>query len=690
MRANHNAGENILSHSVKRLLLRCDLVASALLCLAGGLLCFPARAQIDLPALFGDHMVLQREMPIPVWGTAAPNSGLQVSLAGQTVSTTADAAGAWSADLPPMPAGGPYELVIMGTERRVLSDIMIGDVWLCSGQSNMAWPVKSGALQVKNAEQEVAAATWPGIRMLTVRREGSPIVREDIATEGWQVCSPDTVGAFSATGYFFARAIHQHTRVPIGMLNSSVGGTMAEAWTSKEGLQTLPEFGTLLDEIDRDPTRIQAIAERFDEEMAAWKQAVDDADAGYVDGKARWARPEFDDSDWAAITLPTYWEDAGYPELDGLMWHRRTVTIPESWAGKELRIRVGSVNDRLRMWLNGEEIVKWAANAQCETGFPIPAGLVQAGPATIAARVYDMGNKGGLYGDPDNFWIRADGESISLAGPWQCRPGTHGQKFPEIPRPPLMHPDNPNAPSRLFNAMIAPLTRVPIRGAIWYQGESNERRAYAYRGLFPTLIRDWRAHWGRGDFPFLFVQLPNYRARRQEPGEANWAEMREAQAMALALPNTGMAITVDLGEADNIHPANKQDVGARLALVARHVAYDEDLAYSGPLFRGAAIEGERIRIQFDHVGRGLVAKGGEPLRGFAIAGKDREFRWAQAEIDGDSVVVWRNDIARPVAVRYAWADNPDCNLHNAAGLPASPFRTDEWPGITFGEKLRIE
>ena len=652
---------------------------------------------LRLASLFSDNMVLQRDMPIKVWGWAALGSPVSVTVAGRSAQVMPDATGAWEAVLPAASAGGPYTLTaVQKNDVLAFENVMIGDVWVCSGQSNMAWPVDSGILRVDNTAEERANAHWPRIRLLSVTPSGSETPLDEADTTGWHVCGPETVGRFSGVAYFFGRELHKHTDIPLGLIQTAYGGTAAEAWVSKAGLRTLPDFAELLGRLEENPAIRSRVARAFENDLAAWKSQLNESDTGYEDGQPVWAATDMDDCDWDAITLPSYWEDAGYPDLDGLMWFRRDVNLAPAMANRPLRLHLCYINDRVQLWFNGHPIVKWALNEQPAGGFAIPAELARPGSNVIAIRMFDMGNKGGFFGDASDLWLRlgtgTNSPTISLAGPWKCRPGFYMDKetFPPLPRPTLLAPGNPNFPCNKYNAMIAPLTRFPIKGAVWYQGEANAKRAYEYRSLLHALIADWRALWGQGDFPFLVVQLPNFGADADKPGDAAWAEMREAQAMALELPNTGMAVTIDLGNPRDIHPTNKQDVGARLALVARHVAYGEAITtYTGPTFAGAAIEGDRIRVRFTQTGEGLVVKDGGPLKGFAIAGEDRDFVWADAVIDGDTVLVSSEQVPHPVAVRYAWANDPECNLYNTEGLPATTFRTDDWPGITANNKLEL-
>ncbi|HUU26431.1 MAG TPA: sialate O-acetylesterase [archaeon] len=492
----------------------------------------PAAADVKLPRLFNDHMVLQCGMRTPVWGWADPGEKVRVEFGTRIAETTADKDGKWMLRLAPLDIGGPFELLVSGKNTILIKDVLVGEVWLCSGQSNMAMEVRS----CLNAEEEIAAANFPGIRQFQVKRikAGEPL--DDVATgdreeqqwlSKWIVCNPSTVIHFTGAGYFFARELHKRLDVPIGLIHSSWGGTTAEAWTATAALEADPELKSIL-------------------------------------------------QNW-----PDYNND-------------------EEWLKEQYSNFVAEIEQAKRQ------------------GRPAP-----------------------LY-------------------------------F--------------NQPAVLYNGMIAPLVPYSIRGAIWYQGESNVFRAFQYRKLFPALIRNWRGAWGQGEFPFLFVQLANF-----EAGTGRWPELREAQAMTLSIPNTGMASAVDIGEAQDIHPKNKQELGRRLALAARALVYKEKLVYSGPVYKSMTVEGDKCYLSFTHPGDGLTVKGGEPLKWFTIAGEDKKFVPARAWIMGDKVIVWSEAVAQPVAVRYAWADNPEsANLYNKAGdqaaLPASPFRTDDWPGLTADRK----
>jgi sialate O-acetylesterase len=494
-------------------------------------------ADVKLPAVIGDNMVLQRGKATTLWGWGEPGEQIMVSVSWHSMEwqITADNLGNWTSKMNPPRTSGPHEITFSGNNTIKLKNILVGEVWVCSGQSNMQMSVRSSA----NAEQEIAQADYPNIRLFSVERKVADKPQSD-CIGSWLECRPETVPGFSAVGYFFGRKLHKELNVPIGLIHTSWGGTPAESWTRRDILESEADCIPILQRFDEAMAKYPEAKKKYDERVIEWKEAVEKAKA---EGK-----------------------------------------------------------------------------------------------------------------DP-----------------------------PRRPNAPF-GPGNPHSPAGLYNAMIAPLIPYGIQGAIWYQGESNAGRAYQYRRLFPAMIKNWRKDWRQGEFPFLFVQLANFMAVDAEPVDSAWAELREAQLMTLALPNTGMAVIIDIGEADDIHPKNKQDVGKRLALWALAKTYGKDLVYSGPIYKSMKTEGNKIILDFEHSGGGLVASGVESLKGFAVAGADRKFVWADAKIDGETVVVSSDEIRKPAAVRYGWANNPVCNLMNKEGLPASPFRTDDWPGITIDNK----
>lgn len=635
---------------------------------------FPLSAKINLPPIFSDNMVLQRNTETPIWGTAKAMKNVKIitSWDNQTYTTKADDEGHWQIKVKTPEAGGPYNISISdGTEIK-LNNILIGEVWLCSGQSNMDMPL-DGWERINNYEQEVKSADYPQIRLIDIKDTASNQPLCDVNSTGWNVCQPSTIANFSAVAYFFGRDIHEFLHVPVGLIIASWGGTVAEAWTSSESLEYMPDFKEAVNEI-KNLSDEEAIL-LYERRMNEWMQKVIATDAGFNGEKAIWAEQTFTDTEWNEMTLPGYFErQTG--NFDGVVWFRKTVKIPGNWKNQELELALGAIDDNDISYFNGYRIGE-TNNHNQKRIYKIPANLVTENEATITVRVEDTGGDGGFHGNAEDIYIKkAIGENsaiISLADNWKYKAAVDYTKIDSRPQHPL---NNPNRPSVLFNGMIHPLVPYAIQGAIWYQGESNELRPYQYRELFPLMIRDWRKQWDR-DFPFYFVQLANFRNLQTQPSESGWAELREAQLLTLQLDNTGMAVAIDIGDAYDIHPKNKQEVGRRLALNAIAKTYGEKLCYSGPVYQSHVIEGDKIRIRFQHTQGGLKAENNK-VRGFSIAGPDHQFHWADAVIDKDEIVVSSPEVAFPVAVRYGWADNPDCNLYNGENLPASPFRTDDW------------
>jgi len=644
---------------------------SFLFTLYGCTLTNKSATNIKLPILFSDNMVLQRDKNIPVWGTAEPGGEVIVKIAEQQKSTEVTEDGKWRIDLQPMSVGGPYDLTIIGMDTISYKNVMVGEVWICSGQSNMEMPVRN----CNNFEEEIANADFPNIRLFQVNQTTGYQPLDTINSAGWDECSPKTIPNFSAAAYYFGRKLFKELDVPIGLINTPFGGTPVESWISSKALKVIPEFREELEKMDSTLEQAQN-QDNFQAELKLKKKIINRGDIGFNNGKPNWNNPELDVADWDTMDLPIKWEKAGYPDLDGIMWFRKAINIPASMIGNDLIMSLGPINDYDITWFNGVKVGSML-DANLPRVYKIPMSLVMPGKNVIVIKVEDVGYSGGIWGKANQMFIANNSdEKISIAGKWLYKIG-----FDRKVLGPKAH-----IPTVLNNAMIHPLIPFAIQGAIWYQGEANAGRAHQYQTLFPIMIKDWRSQWNQGDFPFLFVQLANFNVLQTEPKDDDWAELREAQLMTLSLPNTGMAVTIDIGDAKDIHPKNKQDVGKRLALNALNLVYDKEIEYSGPIYKTNTIEGNKINLTFGHVYSGLTTPKNEVLKGFSIAGGDKKFYWAQAEIKGDNIVVWNDKIKNPVAVRYAWASNPICNLYNKAGLPASPFRTDSWPGITEGKK----
>lgn len=640
------------------------------------------QAKVQLPSVFSDHMVFQQKTNAAIWGKTEPGKTITICTTWSRARYTskADELGNWKIMVATPSYGGPYAVTISDGEPLILMDVLIGEVWLCSGQSNMEMPL-AGWGKINNYEQEIASAKYPFIRLLQVDHVASNFPLDDakVANSGWKPCIPQYVAEFSSVAYFFAREIYNKTKVPVGLIHTSWGGTIAEAWTSASTLKTIPDFVKAVDKIehaDKGKT-----GPSYEQQLAAWEKLVLEKDAGLVQGKPAWIASSLDASSWKSMSLPTVWEQAGMPEFDGVVWFRKMVTIPEGWAGKELKLNLGTIDDNDLTFFDGAQIGQ-TNGYNVPRSYTIPANKTKAGTFALVVRVFDGAGGGGIYGDKNSLSLVApDGARLSLDGEWQYSVGMNLKDIAAMPVP-----DNgPNRPTVLYNAMIHPYLQFPIKGVIWYQGESNADRAHQYRTLFPAMINDWRKQWGLGDFPFYFVQLANFMKAEAEPVPSAWAELRDAQLGALSLPNTGMAVAIDIGNAADIHPKNKQDVGKRLALIALAKNYGVKIPCSGPTYRSAKIEAGTIKLSFSDA-EGLKSSDGGALKGFAIAGADQKFHWAKAEIKGKQVVVSSTEVANPVAVRYAWANNPVCNLVNGAGLPASPFRTDEWKDSTASAK----
>lgn len=636
-----------------------------LLCMLCGSV-FSVMAKVTMPRVFSDNMVLQREMSVRVWGNADPRETVVVVLNGVSRSAVAGKAGDWEVLLPEMEAGGPFTMQVKGKDNELLfENILVGDVWLCSGQSNMEFYLSGST----NACEAIKASNNRQIRLFTVPKNMQTKESGDLPAGNWEECNPLTSPCFSAVAYYFGEALQKEINVPVGLINSSWGGTDLETWTSWEAAMSNPRYA-----VYKDKTLEQAIG-YSNRDLERYNRALRSEGKGM---KQRWYASDYDISGLKTSMLPSAW-GGELADEDGIVWFYKDVVLPPSVSDISAVLSLGSIDDEDVTFVNGVEV---GSTNNCFFGrqYVLKPGVLKSGKNRITVKVVDTGVTGGFTGKPADMFLEAGGERYSLAGEWRYSPSVltshYGLKNMG---------SGPNAfSSLLYNGMIAPWVGYGIKGAIWYQGENNAGRAYAYRDLFPLMIKDWRKQWGY-DFPFIWVQLANFMAVDEYPKESEWAELREAQNMALALPATGQAVITDLGEAWDIHPKNKKDVGLRLAANALQVAYGRDTIAAGPVYHSMKLAHGKIILSFDNVGKGLLAKDSKYgyLNGFCIAGDDRKFVWAKAYIEGDKVVVFNEQVKHPVAVRYGWGNNPDdMNLINSAGCLASPFRTDDWPGVT--------
>jgi sialate O-acetylesterase len=656
-----------------------------------------AAANFFLNNIYGSNMVLQRDREIVIAGFADPGRTVKVSFAGRTLTARSGGDCRWKATFPPLEAGGPYELIVVGKNRTVaLKNILIGELWLASGQSNMEWPLAN----CTGAEAELTGADVPGIRFFSVPRLASPgVVPPDIKSADWQMCTPVSARSFSGVGYFFARELHRTLNVPVGVIANSWGGTPIECWIGANAFDDAGEanLAAVAREIPApDPDEEEKML-RWRKSQRNWEDKVAEAYAKEIAAAAGFTARELEDeSDWNRFNVPGTYRANGIFG-NGVVVVRRDVEIPESWIDRELILSLGTLDDGDQTFVNGKMVgetrLDTAGSSQLKRRYAIPGEQVNPGVNSIAVRVIDYAGKGGFTGWSDEIFIApADEpeEKIMLAGEWLAREEfmLDSEKVPPRPNRPPPNRQLQNRPGALYNGHVANLQLLPIRGVIWYQGESNANDAAAYNRLFPLLINAYRKEWNDPELAFIFAQLSAFERhtpgeplpkdfyRDRQPSDSAWARLREAQTNALQLPNTGMAVTIDLGNPTDIHPADKRDVGVRMAKEALRIVYGAPIVSAGPLYDRMQIEDGAIRLFFKNAETGLAAKNGA-LRGFEIAGPDQVFHWAEAKIDGETVVVSSPEVKAPCHVRYAWSNNPaECNLYNQAGFPAGSFRTD--------------
>ncbi|MDP9079191.1 MAG: sialate O-acetylesterase [Bacteroidota bacterium] len=632
---------------------------------------FVCPAQVRLPQLISDGMVLQRDTKLNLWGWASPHEHITIRFNHQTTKIVADAAGDWKTILQPMSAGGPYVMDISASNHIALQNILVGDVWFCSGQSNMVLNME----RVKERYlKEIASADYPLIRNFFVSTVADVArVHQDLPAGKWVAVNPTEVLTFGAVSYFFAKDLYSKYKIPIGIINSSVGGTPIQAWISADGIKSINKYADRLNQF-KDTAYLNRLLnpiKRAPLNNIGYKEP----DKG-LSGTWKWYDVNYQLKGWHNFWLPGYWADQGVKGLNGVVWFRKEIMVPARMAGKPAKLFLGRIVDADETYVNGVKVGNITYQYPPRR-YVIPAGVIKPGSNLIVVRVTNTAGKGGFVPDK-RYELTDDTTSIDLRGDWQYRVG---QVFdPIVNKAGDVIPFSAqNEPTGLYNAMVEPVTKYSVKGFVWYQGESNTASSKEYSQLLPALIADWRSKWKRADLPFIYAQLPNFMEVQYSPSESQWAEVREAEMHALSIPKLGMAVTIDAGEWNDVHPLDKMDVGHRLALAAEKVAYGEQrLVFSGPIFQSATVNGDKIIISFSNIGSGLIIKDGDELNQFAIAGADKKFVWANAIIDGDKVIVSNKDIPNPMYVRYAWADNPEgANLYNREGLPASPFRTDD-------------
>ncbi|MCS4434498.1 sialate O-acetylesterase [Aquiflexum gelatinilyticum] len=604
--------------------------------------------EVYMPKFFADHMVLQRNQPIRVWGDGTPGKRVLAKFNNQEKETEIDDAGFWMVEFDPMPASGPFELDVNGKKIR---DVQVGDVWVAGGQSNMEWVMSA---QVEGLQEEIADSDYSLIRFFKIPHDYDAVKKNDVRGGEWRMANADNILNFSAVAWFFAKRNHLEKGVPIGIIESNWGGTPAEGWTASSKLIDFPPYSEKAKDVEE--RKEYWIQEVIDNKLRELKrnELVAAPQNGEIKGVVN---TNFDDSNWQTVNLP---RDNPFSDI---AWFRKKFTLTET---ENITLNLGDIQQMAYIYLNGGRLlVKDYGDAVKE--FTLPAGMLVKGENLLVVRIVNTWNNSPVLGKSGEFFIKSRGKKISLEGEWKY----NNKVEEEIPKVEWYN----WLPGMMYNAMIAPIVKYPIKGVIWYQGESNAGEHQYYKQLFGTMIQNWREAWGIGDFPFLFVQLANFMERKDVQPDSDWAFLREAQTQTLELPNTGMAVTIDVGNADDIHPRNKKDVGHRLWQAAKKVAYGEEVVHAGPTVSKAEKKGDKVIITFDFVGDSLKLTSGTEVLGFILKGEDGNFESAKGSIIGpNQVEVYSAAIKNPTEIRYAWADNPEVNLYNSLDLPAVPFR----------------
>ncbi len=632
-------------------------------------LTYPGLCEIQVARIFGDNMVLQRDTANLIWGWGDPREEVKLSIGNRSYEANVNGSGEWSIVIEPFAAGGPYTISVEGDNSITLNNVMFGEVWLCGGQSNMQYTLRMLGKDVNQIDN----INNPLIRQFRNVLDTDYLPKKDLKGGIWEEANENTVPDFSAVAYFFGKALYDSLKVPIGLINISLGATSIETWMSGDALKPFQQFRKLVDVIQTRNKNFDQLNEELKTFRKTWDKDY------YLTGpgiEGEWYKPGIDTSDWKTITIPNFWEYDGL-DHDGAVWFRKEFDLPDGFSEDSLLIHLNQIDDYDITWVNGVKVGETFGNRNFRN-YTVTSDILKEKDNSLVVRVFDIGEVGGFH--TSAFW----GNPI-LLGEWRYKPGL-GINKDDFPAPDVPNGSIFSYPTLLFNGNIAPVSKLSIKGAIWYQGESNVARAEEYTGLLPSLILDWRSAWGY-EFDFLVVQLANYGIEPGEPSESTWAELREAQMNALKVPSTYIAPAIDLGEADDIHPKNKEDVGYRLALGALATSYGSDMIPPNPAFKSFSVTGKEVHIEFEGVGSGLITddKYGY-VRGFQIAGKDRKFYWARARLENDKIIVSGSEVDEPVAVRYAWSDNPGrLNIYNKEGLPLLPFRTDDWELSTSGK-----
>lgn len=623
-------------------------------------------ASVRLPVIFQSNMVLQRDKEVSIWGFADAGERIEINFSGQVYSTVTARTGKWIMKLPAQPAGGPFDIIVKGRSNSIdLENVLFGDVWICGGQSNMQLTLD----QIGYKPKDSFSVKTKTLRIFTASINMDYVPKDDLLGGIWKEASAENIKYFSATGYFFGRLLQDSINVPIGLISDNLGATSIETWMSGEALSKFPQFHNYYRENLEPGKSFKEVNDAFEKWKPGWEATY------YLKGKGfdqKWYLPETNVSDWKTMEIPSWWEDKGLKDFDGAVWFRKSFDLPDNFKADSFPLALNQIDDYDIVWVNGKKVGESYGN-QNWRNYKVPFSILKPRGNIIVIRVFDAGGKGGLYSSA--IW----GNPI-LLGQWLYKADDKIDPL-TFPKPHVVNVSPFSSPGVLYNGNIAPITSLGVKGIIWYQGEANAGRASEYRALFPAFIQDWRKHFKQGDLPFIFVQLANYMKEVDTPQESDWAELREAQASALRLPNTAMATIIDIGEANDIHPKNKMDVGKRLGIAALGVAYHRPVIRTGPVYESMEIKGNVVVIHYKKGTDSLLTRNKYGyVSGFAIAGMDNKFHWATAFIRDNTVFVSSKDVRNPISVRYAWSDNPGVtDLYNNAGLPAVPFRTDRLP-----------